>query len=66
MIMITAVDCGNLAPPPNGSVDTPYGTTYGNIAMYSCNVGFKLSASKYRVCEANGQWSLQLPVCQGE
>ena len=60
-----AVDCGNLNHPTNGHVDTSSGTTYASVAEYSCDVGYSLNGPRYRMCEADGHWAHQPPVCRG-
>jgi hypothetical protein len=56
------VDCGALAPPANGSVNAP-ATTYGSTATYSCGVGYTISSSPSRTCQADGTWSGSAPTC---
>ena len=59
-----AVDCGNPDPSdPNGSLDVS-STTLGSEATYSCNPGFTLVGTEVAVCQADGQWSSQAPVCE--
>ncbi|XP_072114251.1 sushi, von Willebrand factor type A, EGF and pentraxin domain-containing protein 1 [Mobula birostris] len=42
------------------------GTNYsfGAIVAYSCNKGFYVKGQKKRACQADGEWSGQLPSCQ--
>ena len=58
----TAVDCGPLDPPMDGSV-TLTGTVFGSVATYSCNDGFGLEGEETRECQANSQWSGEAPTC---
>lgn len=60
-----AVDCGPLTPPTNGDV-LVFNTTLAHPATYSCNVGFKISGQKFRVCTINGSWSGREPTCKGD
>ena len=54
-------DCGQLEVA-NATVDITNGTTYGEIAIVSCLIGF-LPAGKTPVhCLATGNWS-EGPVC---
>ena len=39
------------------------GTTYGSLAVYSCNLGYYTNETKSRVCQANGSWSNTVPTC---
>ena len=57
------VDCMALPNPTNGQVMTTSGTTFNNIATYSCTDGYTLSSSATRVCGSNGSWTLDAPTC---
>lgn len=59
------VDCGGLPNIANGLVVLS-GTTSGSTAGYSCNVGYRLSGVRIRVCLGTGQWSDSEPVCRCE
>ncbi len=59
------VGCRVLEAPANGQVSLS-GTSVGSQAFYSCNKGFLLVGDGVRVCKAEGEWSYQAPVCQGE
>ena len=52
----TAVDCGPLPNPTNGEVDTSSGTTFGSVATFSCNTGYRLSHQQVVMCGADGMW----------
>ena len=62
----TVIDCGDLPDPNNGQV-TISATTFGGVAMYSCNVGFLLAGSSTRICGSDGTWSGTAPgpTCDG-
>ncbi len=62
-ILSTAVDCGDLDDPAYGDVDFTT-TTFRSKATYSCNEGFFLVGVKTRVCQSNGKWSGDAPVCK--
>ena len=71
-LILTAVDCGNLTHPANGSVNHTAGTTFGQTATYSCNTGYYLVGDSIRTCQATGNWSgseptwsVSIPTCQG-
>ena len=64
-LILTAVDCGNLSDPANGSVTHTAGTTLGQTATYSCNTGYNLVGDSTRTCQATGNWSGSAPTCQG-
>ena len=59
------VDCGQLQDPANGIVKFG-GTTVGSMATYACNKGFTLMGSNARVCQPNGKWSRDEPICSCE
>ena len=65
IILLTAVDCGNLTDPVNGQVDHIAGTTFGQTATYSCDTGYNLVGDSTRTCQAAGEWSGSAPTCQG-
>lgn len=56
------VDCGPLTAPANGNVGAA-STTFGSLAVYSCNDGYELVGSNMRECQANGTWSGVTPSC---
>ena len=57
-------DCGALENPQFGTVSTAGGTTFGEVAVYYCNVGYSLIGNNERNCEADGLWSGTIPVCE--
>ena len=59
----TAVDCGHLFSPANGYVNLAGGTVFGDIAMYSCYTGYRLSGTSNRECLYTGSWSGNAPTC---
>ena len=63
MIPSETPDCGSLADPENGRVNTSTGTTVGSEAVYSCNGGYDLVGPEMRACTSNGTWSDTEPVC---
>jgi hypothetical protein len=58
----TIVDCGGLTDPGNGSTSVST-TTYGSTADYTCNLGYGLSGTSPRTCQADGTWSGTAPTC---
>ena len=48
--------------PANGNVGAA-STTFGSLAVYSCNDGYELVGSNMRECQANGTWSGVTPSC---
>ena len=58
-----AVDCGPLMNPANGTVDITQGTTFNQVATYSCDTGYGLVGNMTRTCQADGTWSGSEPIC---
>ncbi|KAH3827976.1 hypothetical protein DPMN_129922 [Dreissena polymorpha] len=58
----TLYDCGPLNSPNNGTVNMT-NTTYGAIAIYSCDAGYFLAGSYNNTCNATGKWNNAAPVC---
>ncbi len=61
-VYYTAVDCGSLSDPGNGTVNAPT-TTFMNTATYNCNTGYNLTGDMTRTCEANETWRGTAPTC---
>jgi len=61
----TAVDCGSLDVPRNGS---SFGnkTFFPNSIVFKCDEGFQLLGSSMRTCLSNGQWNGNRTICQGQ
>ena len=64
-IFMAGVVCGNLDRPRFGRV-VMTGITFGSIATYSCQIGYRLVGESTRTCQANRQWSGVAPVCKSE
>ena len=63
-LVYTAIDCGPLAAPDDGSVRVT-STGVGAIAKYACNDGFTLSKGwRKRTCQKSGMWSGDAPTCK--
>ena len=56
IVPISAVDCGPLPVPLNGS-STGDVTVFPNIVQFSCDSGFYLTGSIRRICQATGAWN---------
>ena len=63
-LISSAVDCGTLTNPANGSVTHSGGATFGQTANYSCNTGYNLVGGSTRICQATRTWSGSPPTCQ--
>ena len=65
LFCLIVVDCGSLADPVFGEVQTS-GTTFNSTATYSCNDGYNLvDGDMMRTCLASGSWSGTPPTCRG-
>ena len=51
------VSCGLHDGLSNGLVDTSAGTSFGDVARYSCETGYTQNGTAERTCQADGQWS---------
>ena len=57
------MDCGPLSDPTNGQVNFT-ATTEGSVATYACtSTGYYLLGNSTRTCQADGQWSGNMPSC---
>ena len=59
------MNCSALTEPANGQISYTAGATFGQTAIYSCNVGYNLVGNSTRTCHATGVWSGSEPTCQG-
>ena len=61
--LISMSACRPLSNPRHGMVDLTAGLDTGDMATYSCDIGFVLNGSLQRTCMTNGQWSGADPKC---
>ena len=58
------LDCGSITSPEDGSVSySNSNTLYESVATFSCNMGYTLSSTTTRTCQADSTWSNTDPVC---
>ena len=60
------VSCGQPDIPNNGHVDTSAGTSFGDVARYSCDEGYMLIGLEERTCQADGVWNGSVPTCESK
>ena len=60
------VSCGQPDSPTNGRVDTSAGTSFGDVARYSCDEGYMLVGLNETTCQADGRWNGSVPTCERE
>ena len=65
-LIAAGVSCGQLGDPINGRVDTSAGTSFGDVARYSCDTGYTVNGAVETTCQANRQWSGSVPTCESE
>ncbi|XP_025834968.1 sushi, von Willebrand factor type A, EGF and pentraxin domain-containing protein 1 [Agrilus planipennis] len=59
------VDCGPPENIANGKVTMVSNATYyGALALYYCDTNYELDGVSRRLCQENGTWSLDPPVCK--
>ncbi|MBU6161612.1 MAG: hypothetical protein KGO50_10850 [Myxococcales bacterium] len=58
------VSCGAPGLPLNGTVSTPGGQTFGQVATYTCSAGYQLAGPGTRTCGSDGTWSGVVPECR--
>ncbi|RWS22670.1 P-selectin-like protein, partial [Leptotrombidium deliense] len=56
--------CRELKRPENGNFRCPQGTNIGAQCTFSCRSGFELEGRKVLICQTNGSWNGEEPVCQ--
>ena len=62
-LLSAARRCGHPGEIRNGYMsDTAF--VYPNRVTYACYDGYELTGRRYRVCQADGQWSGELPQCR--
>ena len=66
MFSSVGVSCGQPDIPSNGRVNTSAGTSFGDVARYSCDSGYTLNGPAERTCQADGRWSGSVPTCESE
>ena len=59
------ITCDDLSDPANGVVDQP-GNDVGTVSSYTCNEGFLLVGDETRICQEDGEWSGNAPICECE
>ena len=57
------MDCPELESPQNGTV-TQEERIYPNEAEYSCDDGFELEGEAVRMCQIDGEWTGEAPICE--
>ena len=56
------VYCVDLFDPQNGAKHGDV-TSYGATVSFTCEVGYLLTGSPNRTCQADGEWSGDIAVC---
>ena len=58
----TIVECSDPGPLVNGHT-MGNNFTYGSTVIFSCDIGYELQGNETALCQANGQWSNNIPLC---
>lgn len=64
LIPTCIVTCSEPKDPTDGFVEYS-GLSVGSLAEYNCSEGFLLVGVTTRVCQTNGTWSEDVPMCLG-
>ena len=40
------------------------GTGYSQVAVYTCNPGYRVAGDGKRQCQSTGSWSGTMPICR--
>ena len=59
------VNCPVPSAPANGQV-SGNGSSFGDVVTFKCNLGYNLTGSATRRCQADGSWSGTQPSCESE
>ncbi|XP_077981970.1 sushi, von Willebrand factor type A, EGF and pentraxin domain-containing protein 1-like [Glandiceps talaboti] len=59
----TPVLCGQLEEVQH-AIATFTGHTYSHVVNYACHIGYTLIGDEQRICQAEGKWSGESPVCE--
>ena len=57
--------CEELSNPENGTVLLLSERIVDSIATYACNDSFELLGAVSVICQLNGTWSAEEPICIG-
>ena len=66
MVYSAGDSCGQPDRPTNGRVDTSAGTSFGDVARYSCDEGYTLIGLNETTCQADGLWNGSVPSCESK
>ncbi|KAK2150293.1 hypothetical protein LSH36_413g01017 [Paralvinella palmiformis] len=57
------ITCQRLFSPINGDVKMT-GVNYGDVATYTCKTRYELVGDETRLCDPDGRWSGEQPLCK--
>jgi len=61
---VTVVTCGKPETKDDKTIVEASSFSVGGKASYSCIYGLELVGDDVRTCQANGQWSSEIPYCR--
>ena len=65
IVFVTGATCPAPSAPVNGQV-SGNGNSFGDVVTFKCNLGYNLTGSATRRCQADGSWSGTQPSCESE
>ena len=66
MLFSAGDSCGQPDSPTNGRVNTSAGTSFGDVARYSCDEGYTLIGLNETTCQDDRRWNGSVPICESE
>lgn len=67
LLLFPVVDCAVPEKLEHGQITLASNATYyGAIALYACDNHFQLDGVSRRLCQENGTWSSERPICKGK
>lgn len=62
VVLILFIDCEAPTVANADPIETPKGTTFGEVAIISCQAGYFIDGNSFVSCQSDGSWS-NLPTC---
>lgn len=62
---LVGIECGEVGPLGEHLKALIVSREVGGKAVFSCDTGFGLRGPAETVCQANGDWAIPFPTCEG-
>ena len=62
---LSAIKCPKQPPPPQGTAMAG-DIMLGGMRTYNCLPGYVMSGVKFSHCNMSGQWTADIPKCEGD